>query len=375
MALMQCRIFIAILVMSFVSHINGIEKPKNPDSKEAEKLPPCQACKTVVNSVQHGMARTNKRHFGGGDTAWEEEKLGDYAQSEVRLVEIQEKLCAEVQRGQNQCYSLAEEWEQLIEEWWFKQKELGDLHSWLCIKKVEYCCPDNHYGPECKPCEGFPDNVCNNNGQCKGSGTRKGNGDCRCNAGYSGPTCSECAEKYYESYRDEKKLLCSKCHPACKGSCSKAGHKGCNECNSGWMKDGERGCVDINECTSKDSCKTNQFCVNNDGSYSCLACDNSCEGCHGDGPDMCNKCASGYVLKDGLCIGVQTSSSDWTRYLTYLGLCIATCIIFQKNTLIASVIGLSVAVYVAVSEYMLSTLTNQNQFFQNSIDSFLKNMN
>lgn len=39
------------------------------------------------------MERTARNHFGGGDTAWEEEKLGSYATSEVRLVEIQEHLC------------------------------------------------------------------------------------------------------------------------------------------------------------------------------------------------------------------------------------------------------------------------------------------
>jgi len=44
-----------------------------------------------------------------------------------------------------------------------------------------------------------------------------------------------------------------------------------------------------------------------------------------------------------------------TRYLTYAGLCIATCIIFQKNTLVASLIGLSVALYISVSEYFLSS--------------------
>ncbi len=44
-----------------------------------------------------------------------------------------------------------------------------------------------------------------------------------------------------------------------------------------------------------------------------------------------------------------------TRYFTYLGLCVATCIIFQKNMSIAGVIGLAVAAYISVSEYLLST--------------------
>lgn len=68
--------------------------------------------------------------------------------------------------------------------------------------------------------------------------------------------------------------------------------------------DTERGCFDINECVREVSpCRKNQFCVNNEGSYSCLDCDKSCDGCTGDGPDLCDKCASGFELVDGLCTG------------------------------------------------------------------------
>lgn len=41
------------------------------------------------------------------------------------------------------------------------------------------------------------------------------------------------------------------------------------------------------------------------------------------------------------------------RYATYLGLCVATCIVFRNNIYIASVIGLVVAVYITVSEVTL----------------------
>lgn len=44
------------------------------------------------------------------------------------------------------------------------------------------------------------------------------------------------------------------------------------------------------------------------------------------------------------------------RYLTYLGLCIATCVIFQSSIWIASLIGLAVAIYIMISEYWLTTL-------------------
>ncbi|KAL1130167.1 hypothetical protein AAG570_013105 [Ranatra chinensis] len=324
----------------------------------------------------NGMAKTNKRHFGGGDTAWEEEKLGDYTNSEVRLVEVQEHLCSDVDRGQQQCYRLAEEWEHKLEDWWFKhQKTSENLYKWMCIENIKHCCPENTYGPECKPCIGYPDNVCSNNGKCKGSGTRKGNGDCSCDNGYSGPKCEMCAKSYYEAYRDDEKLLCSKCHISCEHSCSVAGPIGCHDCKAGWFKDQQRGCLDVNECLNQNSCKTNEFCINKEGSYTCLACDRACESCHGDGPDMCEKCAQGYILKDHICVAggnEKQNSLDWNRYFTYLGLCIATCIIFQKNTVIASVIGLSVAIYVSVSEYMLSTMHSQSHLGQEEISTLLE---
>jgi hypothetical protein len=48
------------------------------------------------------MESTARGKFEGGDAAWEEERLGSYSHSEVRLVEIQEKLCSSVERGKDQ---------------------------------------------------------------------------------------------------------------------------------------------------------------------------------------------------------------------------------------------------------------------------------
>lgn len=39
------------------------------------------------------------------------------------------------------------------------------------------------------------------------------------------------------------------------------------------------------------------------------------------------------------------------RYFTYVGLCIATCIIFHNNIWIASVIGVLVASYIGLAEW------------------------
>lgn len=186
-------------------------------------------------------------------------------------MEIQENLCKDIEHGETQCHSLAEELEVLIEDWWFKHQDTHpDIYDYICIEKTQRCCPKDHYGPSCKPCPGYPDKVCNNNGKCKGAGTRKGNGDCLCDKGYIGDTCLECASGYYESYKDEETLLCSACHASCDGSCRGAGPKNCEICASGWQMIEDKGCLDINECLKTDICFGNQFCVNKEGEYSCL---------------------------------------------------------------------------------------------------------
>lgn len=60
----------------------------------------------------------------------------------------------------------------------------------------------------------------------QGNGTRKGSGQCSCDEGYKGLLCNECDASFYVSYKDDTKLLCSKCHPACQGTCTQAGVKG-----------------------------------------------------------------------------------------------------------------------------------------------------
>lgn len=348
-----------VLALTLAAAFGQVPPPPQPlVAPGSKELGACYSCRQLVTSFRAGMQRTARGKFEGGDAAWEEEKLRSYSRSEVRLVEIQEHLCSDLKDQKDRCHSLAESSELHLEEWWFKSDpEKDDLFEYLCIEKLEHCCPIHHYGKNCSACPGSPDKPCSGNGKCKGDGTRKGNGECLCDYGYVGALCSECAEGYYEAYKDDAKVLCSPCHKACKGGCTGSGIKHCEECDEGWTQDSENGCVDVNECLGN-PCSVNNFCVNSEGSYKCLMCDRSCSGCSGDGPDMCNDCANGYMLKDDMCVDSSTVEMsrkvNAARYLTYFGLCLTICIIFQKSTILAGFLGLMVALYISVSEYMLA---------------------
>lgn len=59
-----------------------------------------------------------------------------------------------------------------------------------------------------------------------------------------------------------------------------------------------------NECLREVMpCKISEFCHNIEGSYLCLNCDTACEGCYGDGPDMCIRCAEDHIMVEKVCIG------------------------------------------------------------------------
>lgn len=320
------------------------------------KLPACQACKMLIDSFTRELEKSFQDQ--PSDSERDETK-----RNEEILKQVFANMCRE-DRAKDQCRALVDKCKGDIQVWWLNDKsETPDIIQYLCIDKLRYCCPSGRYGPECKPCPGYPDQVCSNNGKCKGNGTRKGSGQCSCDVGYAGAVCDQCTASYYLSYKDDNKMLCARCHASCDGNCSQAGAQGCEFCRDGWRKDKFKGCVDVNECLYKrPPCKRNEFCVNNEGSFSCLACDQACDTCTGDGPDMCEKCASGFVLKDNICVNEKSyvSYSDVTRYCTYGGLCFATYIVFQNSPWTASVIGICVAVYVTVSEYMLGTLNNAN---------------
>lgn len=51
-----------------------------------------------------------------------------------------------------------------------------------------------------------------------------------------------------------------------------------------------------------------EVCVKLKGPFLLAACDRACETCEGDGPDMCIKCAQGYILQDIMCVGTYILS-------------------------------------------------------------------
>jgi hypothetical protein len=38
----------------------------------------CATCRRIASRFTEGMEKTKGGHFGGGNTAWEEKKLGEY---------------------------------------------------------------------------------------------------------------------------------------------------------------------------------------------------------------------------------------------------------------------------------------------------------
>jgi len=302
------------------------KKKEKEEKKKSAKLPPCSACSSLVKSFENGLERTARGKFEGGDAAWEEknQKKG-YAISEVRFVEIQEKLCLDVSRGETQCHDNHHNWEEYLEDWWSLGHNKPDLKKWLCEDKIKVCCPDGHYGSKCQPCQKMGENgqLCSGRGKCKGSGTRKGNGACQCDTGFSGETCDHCAEGFFQDLdnpdENDKELKCTACHKSCLGQCTGSGPTQCLACKEGYLMHSEKGCVDYDECNQHQNpdnpnaganlCKRNEFCVNTEGSYKCVTCDKSCASCSADGPDMCIDCADGFVKNDNVCVSKEIADS------------------------------------------------------------------
>ena len=360
--LVTLSLLLALPLLS-LSADDAKEKARKQERATA-KLPPCAACTALVQSFEKGMERTARGKFEGGDADWEERnQVSGYASSEVRFVEIEEELCKDVERGEQQCHQNHQEWEDDLEEWWrLTDRDQRPLRQWLCVEQLKVCCPEGTYGPDCKECrvKDAQGRICSGNGKCKGAGTRKGNGKCSCDDGYKGDMCQDCDIGHYQSYQDDEKKLCSKCYKGCQTHCTGAGPKACIDCKPGYLMSPEEGCTDIDECVLEKPCQGNKFCVNSEGSYRCSPCSDACRGCDGRGPDRCTDCADGYRRggKDGkTCVGAEEPGKlltlSNTRYFTYAALCFVACILLQRSVALAGALGLVIALYISVSEYFL----------------------
>jgi len=289
-----------------LSDLSSVTAPNNNNDSPDD----CESCKLLVESFMKGMEKTMRGKHEGGDTSWEEKNLKNYADSEVRLVEIQEQLCDDLSRGKAQCFSLAEETEQYIEDWWFKHRKKNvRLHDFLCINSMKKCCPENSFGPTCRPC---PSN-CHGHGVCDGSGTRTGSGECICQQGYAGETCGECHQDFYmiqtlNANGEHNRFSCIQCHHACLGGCSGPSTVNCTECKPGYERDSvSKQCNDINECDlnsddftvgAKKLCPDGTYCLNTEGHYKCADCHRACSTCLAYGRDKCIACAPDHFMDD-----------------------------------------------------------------------------
>ncbi|XP_045498328.1 cysteine-rich with EGF-like domain protein 2 [Colias croceus] len=334
---------IFIWIISSISFVYVIGK--DVKHRQPSKISECLQCKAYSDSFNNWLEKTSRGKFEGGDAAWEESKLKAYARSEVRLVEIQENLCSELNLHKDECYSIAEQAEHLVERWWFEEiDKSSDLYTWLCMDILKFCCPKNHFGESCESCPLQGNKICSGHGICNGEGTRKGDGSCICNKGYKGELCDQCELNYFNGEEDE----CKPCHKACQ-ECFSYGPDRCKVCASGWqLQDGI--CSDINECTSSSICKSNQFCVNNIGSYRCLPCDKSCSTCSGLGPYNCTSCKPNDRLWSGQCMDDKTTnahlSSADKRLFLYVSLNTLMYLFYQKAKPLAVVMGASLSILI-----------------------------
>lgn len=222
--------------------ISNIDSLGNIPIKE-KALSSCNACKNLVKSFMKAMEETTRQSFEGGDADWERKKLGAYENSELRFIEIQERLCIDVTSGKDQCYNLAELYEYELEKWFYEERasNLG-LFDFLCISELKFCCPNNTYGPYCVPCPGGVEKPCGGHGECINGGTREEPASCLCEIGYTGKLCDECKTGFYED-KSSSSFSCKLCDVACKDYCRGPGPKNCAVCSEGYNFVENEGCI------------------------------------------------------------------------------------------------------------------------------------
>ncbi|XP_045518051.1 cysteine-rich with EGF-like domain protein 2 [Pieris brassicae] len=338
--------FYICLFIEFLLLLTTASAKNNQNQVRLQKLNDCRRCQIFSDSFIHWFEKTSRGKFDGGDVAWEETKLKSYAQSEIRLVEIQENLCSELSRHMDECYSVAEEAEYLVETWWSEGNyQISEFYSWLCLENLKSCCPKHHYGADCTPCPLDKDgNICSNQGTCHGDSTRKGNGTCICDAAFTGQFCNHCASNYYRT----KETECMPCHKSCQ-ECYSYGSNMCKVCAVGWELITDS-CTDIDECQLDTVCKNNQYCINSEGSFSCKYCDASCFTCIGSGSYNCTACRPNEELWSGKCIDKKMVNNLLLnadkRLFMYSFLNILMFLFYRRTKTLA--IGISVLVSILI---------------------------
>ncbi|XP_074597281.1 cysteine rich with EGF like domains isoform X2 [Brevipalpus obovatus] len=343
------------------SQVKGQSNYDQPANVETT-LGPCHLCRQLVRSFEKAN-RELERAIARNPTG--------ELDAQAKFSKIKSRLCSGASEYRDECLGLLAQSESILMEWYLSATENNQrLHDYLCVDSVKLCCPDKHYGPDCSPCPLNGGLVCSGHGTCVGNGTRKGSGKCKCAESHVGELCRRCSNNHYSIRKDQNDIHeCEKCDRSCFGQCKSGGPMGCIACNKGYSWDPDIGCMDIDECMDlpKNPCKKNTFCINTEGSFECFECDKACDGCHADGPDNCRKCAPSYKMNEGICVGGKMEREEHleaSRYATYVGLCIATCIIFRKNIFIASGIGLLVALYISAAEYTVRELTGVPSIFE-----------
>lgn len=281
------------LVVSFITYTLLVLVLQSNGKKSVEQR--CKTCREMVENFHKGMENTAKTHFGGGDTAWEETRLGKYSRSETRLLDILDSVCTNA-GSKESCYAMVEEYEEDIETFWFKkQSEISKLETYLCNDVIKVCCPIGTYGKDCKECPNGVENPCFGRGKCNGNGTRGGTGKCDCDSEYTGELCDECDEGYYDAFGN---ISCKACHDTCDLSCTDGTNKGCDKCKEGYVDKQDEGCVDIDECEDPKICADGKFCINKRGHHTCTECDHACKTCNGTGNVSCTECNAGWRQLD-----------------------------------------------------------------------------
>lgn len=331
----------------------ALKNQNNVDTRSIDEK--CHDCRLASKSVDDLIRRPRQMDSYG------------IVEDRVDLEKIKKLVCREylTDNEQERCRDFYFSNLDTIRDWKESRPQIS-FHDYICIQKLKYCCPRDSFGPKCRKCP-----KCNINEQCMGDGSRSGSGLCACKEGHTGNGCESCLTGYYpnqniiESKTHDKttKQNCKPCHRSCL-SCRQDGPIGCKVCNKGYTWLSGFGCTDIDECVhNRKICGENTFCVNTEGSYFCYKCDRSCDGCHGDGPDMCLRCAKGFTLENGHCtapkLTIMSPYASYHRYAIYFGLSVSTYILLQNNVYMSGLVGLAVALYIGVSEYVMSTHLNQ----------------